>query len=95
MRQRLALAHRAITSGEKYTVPRRLRFRIKERTMINNNGEQILVADDDPMSRRLLLRTLSAAGFLCRESADGTEALEMLHAEICLRSSCSISTCRD
>ena len=50
--------------------------------MVNNNGEQILVADDDPMSRRLLLRTLSAAGFQCRESADGTEALAMLHAEV-------------
>jgi sigma-B regulation protein RsbU (phosphoserine phosphatase) len=49
---------------------------------VNNNSEQILVADDDPMSRRLLLRTLSAAGFTCRESADGTEALAMLHAEI-------------
>lgn len=50
--------------------------------MANSNGEQILVADDDPMSRRLLLRILSAAGFTCRESADGTQALEMLHAEI-------------
>ncbi len=50
--------------------------------MFNNSREQILVADDDPMSRRLLVRTLSAAGFHCRESGDGTEALEMLHAEI-------------
>ncbi len=50
--------------------------------MVNNSREQILVADDDPMSRRLLVRTLSAAGFHCRESGDGTEALEMLHAEI-------------
>ena len=50
--------------------------------MFNNSREQILVADDDPMSRRLLVRTLSAAGFHCRESGNGTEALEMLHAEI-------------
>jgi two-component system OmpR family response regulator len=50
--------------------------------MVNNNSARILVADDEPVSRQLLLRTLSAAGFNCRESRDGKEALEMLHAEI-------------
>ena len=50
--------------------------------MANNNGDQILVADDDPLTRRLLLRTLAAAGFSCRESADGAEALAMLRTEV-------------
>jgi len=50
--------------------------------MASNRSEQILVVDDDAMSRRLLVRTLSNAGFPCRESADGTDALRMLHAEL-------------
>lgn len=50
--------------------------------MANNGDEQVLVVDDDSMSRRVLLRTLEAAGFKCRESPNGTHALEMLHEEI-------------
>lgn len=45
------------------------------------NAEQILVADDDATSRRLLVRILSAAGYVCRESADGIQALELVRAE--------------
>jgi sigma-B regulation protein RsbU (phosphoserine phosphatase) len=40
---------------------------------------QILVVDDDAASRRLLVRTLSSAGYDCRESDSGIEALELLH----------------
>lgn len=47
--------------------------------MAKNSGEQILVADDDPMSRKLLARILSSAGFSCVEAPDGIEALKMLH----------------
>ena len=50
--------------------------------MSTNGDAQLLVVDDDPLSRRLLLRMLANAGFKCRESADGTQALEMLHTEI-------------
>jgi phosphoserine phosphatase RsbU/P len=50
--------------------------------MASNNREQILVADDDAMSRRLLVRILAGAGYDCRESADGTEALKMLREEV-------------
>ncbi len=47
---------------------------------MTNNGEQsILVVDDDPSSRRLLVRSLSGHGFVCRESTDGAEALQLLH----------------
>ncbi|MEO5721627.1 MAG: SpoIIE family protein phosphatase [Chthoniobacterales bacterium] len=49
--------------------------------MANNGTEQILVVDDDAMSRRLLVRSLGSAGFTCRESADGLEALKSLRAD--------------
>jgi serine phosphatase RsbU (regulator of sigma subunit) len=48
----------------------------------NGSGEQLLVVDDDAMSRRLLLRALTAVGFACREAPDGQQGLAMLHAEI-------------
>ena len=50
--------------------------------MATHNGEAILVADDDPTSRRLLVRTLSNAGFTCRESADGVETLKLVQAQV-------------
>jgi sigma-B regulation protein RsbU (phosphoserine phosphatase) len=49
--------------------------------MAKNSGERILVADDDPTSRKLLGRILTAAGFSCSEAPDGIEALKMLHAD--------------
>ncbi len=49
--------------------------------MASSEGEKILVVDDDSMSRRLLIRTLTSAGFSCRESPDGLHALEMLYAD--------------
>src|SRR6476646_354717 len=50
--------------------------------MSKNSGERILVADDDATSRKLLARILTRAGFTCTESADGTQALAMLRAEV-------------
>ncbi|MEY2479619.1 MAG: phosphoserine phosphatase RsbU/P [Verrucomicrobiota bacterium] len=44
-------------------------------------SEQILVVDDDPASRKLLLRTLSRAGYTPRECAGGVEALALVRAE--------------
>lgn len=41
-------------------------------------AELILVADDDAMSRKLLVRILSSAGFACMEASDGIEALKTL-----------------
>ncbi|MBA2585354.1 MAG: SpoIIE family protein phosphatase [Chthoniobacterales bacterium] len=49
--------------------------------MAISKTDQILVADDDPTSRRLLIRTLSMAGYTCRESSDGIQTLELLHAD--------------
>ena len=50
--------------------------------MATSSSEQILVVDDDPTSRRLLVRTLTAAGFTCREAPNGIDALEHVHNEL-------------
>jgi sigma-B regulation protein RsbU (phosphoserine phosphatase) len=47
--------------------------------MRNNSHAEILVVDDDAMSRRVLAQLLSAAGYNCRVSNDGSEALETIH----------------
>ena len=48
--------------------------------MHDNSHAEILVIDDDAMSRRVLSQLLSAAGYDCRVSKDGSEALEAIHA---------------
>ena len=52
----------------------------KEEMQKKSNG-QILVVDDDATSRRILVRTLSSAGYDCRESDSGIEALKLVHSE--------------
>ena len=47
--------------------------------MHDNSHAEILVVDDDAMSRRVLAQLLSAAGYNCRVSNDGSEALETIH----------------
>src|SRR5213080_5368723 len=47
--------------------------------MSENTHPEILVVDDDGMSRRVLARLLNAAGYNCRLSKDGSEALGMIH----------------
>jgi sigma-B regulation protein RsbU (phosphoserine phosphatase) len=49
--------------------------------MHGNSHAEILVADDDAMSRRVLTQLLSAAGYDCRGSKDGSEALEIIHTK--------------
>jgi phosphoserine phosphatase RsbU/P len=48
--------------------------------MHDNSQAEILIIDDDAMSRRVLAQLLSAAGYDCRVSSDGSEALETIHA---------------
>jgi len=48
--------------------------------MSDNSRAEILVVDDDAMSRRVLAHSLSAAGYNCRVSKNGSEALELIHA---------------
>ena len=50
--------------------------------MATHDCDSILVADDDPTSRRLLVRTLSNAGFECQESGDGIETLKLVQSRV-------------
>src|ERR1700730_1728934 len=43
---------------------------------------QLLIVDDDAMSRELLARALSSSGYLCRESDSALKALELLHQKL-------------
>ncbi|BBO87933.1 diguanylate cyclase [Desulfosarcina ovata] len=45
--------------------------------MTENKSYKILVADDDPISRRLFQNLLAKAGFMVTAAADGHEALEL------------------
>jgi len=47
--------------------------------MSENSRPEILVVDDDGMSRRVLAQLLNAAGYNCRVSKDGSEALDTIH----------------
>jgi phosphoserine phosphatase RsbU/P len=49
--------------------------------MSKTSRAQILVVDDDPVSRKILARLLASAGYECRECEDGTEALALVHAK--------------
>src|SRR6266581_708208 len=49
--------------------------------MLKKSDGQILVVDDDAASRRILVRTLSSAGYDCRESDSGIEALKLVQHE--------------
>ena len=50
--------------------------------MATHECDEILVADDDPTSRRLLVRTLSNAGFRCQETSDGLETLRLVESHV-------------
>src|SRR2546426_5194274 len=49
--------------------------------MSNTSRAQILVVDDDAVSRKILARLLASAGYQCHECEDGTEALALVHAK--------------
>jgi len=49
--------------------------------MPGNSHAEILVVDDDAMSRRVLTQLLRTAGYNCTVSKDGAEALEIIHAK--------------
>src|SRR6478736_4794943 len=49
---------------------------------MERNEDIILVIDDDRASRRMLARALDEAGYTCRESSGGIEALEKLRSEV-------------
>ena len=49
--------------------------------MSRTSRAQILVVDDDPVSRKILARLLASAGYECSECEDGTEALALVRAK--------------
>jgi len=49
--------------------------------MSDKSRAEILVVDDDAMSRRVLAQLLTAGGYQCRVSKNGSEALETVQAE--------------
>ncbi len=49
--------------------------------MSNNSRAQILVVDDDAISRKILAQLLASAGHNCRECEDGAKALQLIHAK--------------
>src|SRR6266550_5729513 len=49
--------------------------------MRQSSEGEILVIDDDALTRKILIRTLTAAGYRCDESANGSAAWERVHRE--------------
>ena len=49
--------------------------------MSNNSRVQILVVDDDAMSRKILVRLLTSAGYKCDQCEDGAKALQIIYAK--------------
>src|SRR5436305_3120653 len=49
--------------------------------MSNNSHADILVVDDDTMSRKILVQLLVSAGYNCRECEDGAQALQIIHTK--------------
>ncbi len=45
------------------------------------DGERVLIVDDEPVVRGLLLRWLTSMGFICEQAVDGLEALQRLQAD--------------
>jgi CheY-like chemotaxis protein len=51
-----------------------------EMSMANNSHAEILIVDDDALSRKILAQVLTSTGYNCQVCGDGAEALEMIHA---------------
>jgi len=49
--------------------------------MSKNSRAEILVVDDDAISRKILVQLLASAGYNSRECENGTEALELIYAK--------------
>src|SRR5216117_81136 len=52
-----------------------------EISMANNTHAEILIVDDDALSRKILAQVLTSAGYNCQVCWDGAESLEMIHAK--------------
>jgi sigma-B regulation protein RsbU (phosphoserine phosphatase) len=52
-----------------------------EVSMTSNSHAEILIVDDDALSRKILAQVLASAGYNCQVCGDGAEALEIIHAK--------------
>jgi len=52
-----------------------------EMSTSNNSHAEILIVDDDALSRKILAQVLTSAGYNCQVCENGAEALEMIHSE--------------
>ncbi len=52
-----------------------------EMSMTSNSHAEILIVDDDALSRKILAQVLASAGYNCQVCGDGAEALEIIHAK--------------
>jgi sigma-B regulation protein RsbU (phosphoserine phosphatase) len=50
-----------------------------EMSMVNYSAAEILIVDDDALSRKILAQLLTAAGYNCQVCEDGAEALKIIH----------------
>lgn len=55
-------------------------LRAVENDFVTTTNKSVLVVEDDPIVRELLLRVISKAGFSVLEAGDGCEALELIHS---------------
>jgi phosphoserine phosphatase RsbU/P len=51
-----------------------------EMATANNSHAEILIVDDDALSRKILAQVLTSAGYGCQVCENGAEALKMIHA---------------
>ncbi len=60
----------------------RLRSESKiEMSTANNSHTEILIVDDDALSRKILAQVLTSTGYSCRMCSNGSEALKIIHAQ--------------
>jgi sigma-B regulation protein RsbU (phosphoserine phosphatase) len=52
-----------------------------EMSTANNSPAEILIVDDDALSRKILAQVLTSAGYNCQVCGHGNEALEIIHAK--------------
>jgi sigma-B regulation protein RsbU (phosphoserine phosphatase) len=50
-----------------------------EMSMANNSHAEILIVDDDALSRKILAQLLTSAGYNCQVCEDGAEAMKVIH----------------
>ena len=52
-----------------------------EMSTANNSHAEILIVDDDALSRKILAQVLTSAGYDCEVCENGAEALKIIHAK--------------